>query len=324
MKKCSECKTEKDVSEFYRDGRKEGEYRAACKECTRKKGCAYGSLNKQKRRDYYQKNKEKIDNKKQEYAEKNKEKILEYQREYRKKNKEKISLNKKKYYLENKERIEAYKKEKYEQNKEPVLEYQRKYRKKHNDRILAQKKEYYEDRKDEIINYSRKARRAKVSYEVYANKLTVNEASKPDNEGKLLVLCTYCGRYHYPNRGEVQRRLVALRGKSGGEHRLYCSESCKIACPVFGKISWPAGYKPATSREVQPQLRQMRLALDDYECQKCGVSIEDSELHCHHYTGTVQNPIESADVDNTVTVCKKCHKWVHTQEGCRYFELRCK
>ena len=90
MKKCSKCKTEKDIYEFYRDRRNEGKYRAACKECTRNKVREYGSLNKQKKKDYYQKNKEKIIKKKQEYYEKNKEKIIEYLREYRKKNKEKI------------------------------------------------------------------------------------------------------------------------------------------------------------------------------------------------------------------------------------------
>ena len=65
MKKCSKCKTEKDIYEFYRDGRNEGKYRAACKECIRSKVSEYRSLNKQKKKEYYQKNKEKIANKQQ-------------------------------------------------------------------------------------------------------------------------------------------------------------------------------------------------------------------------------------------------------------------
>ena len=40
--------------------------------------------------------------------------------------------------------------------------------------------------------------------------------------------------------------------------------------------------------------------------------------------GVVQNPIESADVDICVTLCKAHHKWVHTQAGCKYYDLRCK
>jgi hypothetical protein len=54
-----------------------------------------------------------------------------------------------------------------------------------------------------------------------------------------------------------------------------------------------------------------------------GKTIDDAQLHCHHIEGVEKNPIESADLDNTITLCKKCHKWAHTQEGCRYFELRC-
>jgi len=37
----------------------------------------------------------------------------------------------------------------------------------------------------------------------------------------------------------------------------------------------------------------------------------------------VNNPLESADLDNCVTLCKNCHKEVHGKEGCKYNELRC-
>ncbi|MCX5880529.1 MAG: HNH endonuclease signature motif containing protein [Deltaproteobacteria bacterium] len=165
------------------------------------------------------------------------------------------------------------------------------------------------------------------SYETYKDNLFYAEQIRraPDNEKILEVKCTYCGRWLKPTVPQASARARYLQSKEGAIHesRFYCSDSCKNACPIFKRIRWSRGYRPATSREVQPELRQMRLFLDDYECQKCGKTIDEVELHCHHYTGTMQNPIESADVDNTITVCKKCHKWVHTQEGCRYFELKC-
>ena len=164
-------------------------------------------------------------------------------------------------------------------------------------------------------------------YDTYADRLSFAEEIRksPNDEKVLQVKCAYCGRWLSPSVSQVSQRIRVLFGQKGhvGECRFYCSDNCKKACPVYRKILWPEGYKPATSREVQPELRQMRLALDNYECQRCGISIEQAELHCHHYTGTVQNPIESADLDNTVTVCKNCHKWVHTQEGCKYFQMRC-
>jgi len=67
----------------------------------------------------------------------------------------------------------------------------------------------------------------------------------------------------------------------------------------------------------------MRFAIDDYQCQRCEATQKDSQLHCHHITGVVQNPIESADIDNTITLCKDCHRFVHSQPGCKYHELRC-
>jgi hypothetical protein len=95
IKKCSKCDAEKDISEFYLDRRKGGKFRAACKECVGKKGLEYRALNKQKRKAYDQKNKEKT---------------YKIKKEYTEKNKEKIRLNKKRYYQENKERIEALRK----------------------------------------------------------------------------------------------------------------------------------------------------------------------------------------------------------------------
>jgi len=166
-----------------------------------------------------------------------------------------------------------------------------------------------------------------VGFDTYARQLEFAEQTRrsPTNEKVLEVRCAYCGRWFTPSVSEVSQRIRVLYGQKGavGECRFYCSDNCRRACPTFRKILWPEGYKPATSREVQPELRQMRLHIDNYTCQKCGKTINEVELHCHHYTGTMQDPIESADVDNTITLCKKCHKWVHTQEGCRYFELRC-
>jgi hypothetical protein len=75
-----------------------------------------------------------------------------------------------------------------------------------------------------------------------------------------------------------------------GEGRLYCSEACKQACPIYKQLLYPKGFKAATSREVQPELRQMVLARDNYICQRCDktkdeLSEEGIALHCHHLEG---------------------------------------
>lgn len=134
--------------------------------------------------------------------------------------------------------------------------------------------------------------------------------------------CTYCGQYFYPTVQEVAARIGCLN-ENGGEGRLYCSENCKAACPTYNTHLWPKGFKPASSREAQPVLRQLVLKRDDCTCQICYKSIPDVELHCHHILGYKQNRAYAEDPDNCVSLCKKCHKKVHKLPGCNYQDLRC-
>lgn len=46
-------------------------------------------------------------------------------------------------------------------------------------------------------------------------------------------------------------------------------------------------------------------------------------LHCHHIEGIRWEPIESADMDKCIAVCKKCHKEIHKQKDCGYHDMRC-
>ena len=164
-------------------------------------------------------------------------------------------------------------------------------------------------------------------YDTYKDQLINSDVSCIIINGLkvMQVKCVYCGKWFVPNQTQVRSRLAAIkcdpRGRTFGEGKLYCSEYCKNACPTFGRHKFPKGFKLSTSREVQPDLRKLVLERDNWACQKCG-EIE-VELHCHHVTGVMQNPIESADMDNCITLCKECHKEVHKTEGCKYYELMC-
>ncbi len=142
----------------------------------------------------------------------------------------------------------------------------------------------------------------------------------------LEVKCTYCGRFSVPTISRTVDRACYIRGTGKYEARFYCGDSCKLGCPIFNQNKYPKGFKKTTSREVQAELRQLVLKRDDYTCQygDCGLTVDNAEIHCHHIEGVRQNPIESADMNICISLCKKHHKYVHTQEGCRYFELRCK
>ena len=160
-------------------------------------------------------------------------------------------------------------------------------------------------------------------YDTYAIQLEWIEKVRrdPENNDILQVRCSElnCERWFTPTIYVVHNRLASLSGSQGGENRFYCSDKCKNNCSIFHRSVYPKNYKPDYSRELQPELRDLVLQRDEYECQRCG---SDTDLHCHHFEGIEQNPIESADIDNCITLCSECHKMAHENEGCRYVDLR--
>jgi len=130
----------------------------------------------------------------------------------------------------------------------------------------------------------------------------------------LEVKCMYCGRWYVPGHGSVIHKIRCMDGKQSGEQNLYCSDECKKACPTYRQQLYPKDFKLNTSREVQPALRKLVLERDNYTCQKCDAT--DKELHCHHYEGIEVNPVESADIDMCITLCKDCHNEVHKHDKC--------
>jgi 5-methylcytosine-specific restriction endonuclease McrA len=123
----------------------------------------------------------------------------------------------------------------------------------------------------------------------------------------------------------VGERIRCLTGSGGGECRFYCSDKCKRECSIYRQVRNYRGREKDLSREVQPELRQLRFELDNYTCQKCGKHQSELKvgLHCHHLEGIRWEPLESADVDKCITVCKTCHKKIHKKDGCKYNEMRC-
>jgi len=164
-------------------------------------------------------------------------------------------------------------------------------------------------------------------YDTYADQLISEENPKRDIKDKnvLTVICTLCKIRFIPDINVVRNRVRALKGTSDGECRIYCSEECKQKCQVFNRSVYPKDYTPDYSREVQPELREMRLEFDNYICQRCNKHKIDlnSPLHCHHIEGIKWEPLESADIDKVITVCKDCHKEIHKIEGCGYHDMKC-
>ena len=230
---------------------------------------------------------------------------------YREANKEKIAEQMKSYRKANKDKIKSYR----EANKEKIVEKKKFYRKANKEKIAEQTKAYYEANKEKIAEKKKSYREAKPLYNSYKD-IFFGEFKEGDN-GVLLVKCKYCNKWFSPTNSEVHNYIH-------GGISLYCSNGCKKSCPTFHVSKHEKGFRQNTSREVQPELRKLVLERDNWTCQKCGANKDDditAILHCHHIDPVKNNPIESADMDNCVTLCKDCHKEVHKQKGCFYSDL---
>ena len=183
-------------------------------------------------------------------------------------------------------------------------------------------KRYCDDNKAHKTKYDKHYYSEAALFKTYFKQLCDFEEARQSLDN-IEVKCAYCGKWMLPTNLEVKRRIVAINTITNGEQRFYCTENCKQSCPTYDQNKYPKGFKKATSREVVPLLRQLILERDNYTCQKCGATTETAQLHVHHEKSYTLNKIMANDPDNCITLCKKCHKEVHSQDGCRYVDLKC-
>jgi len=145
-------------------------------------------------------------------------------------------------------------------------------------------------------------------YDTYADKLYPVEETRKTEEGYLEVKCSNCDKWFTPKKSNVVSRIIAIN-KHGG-HRFYCSDSCKQACPVYGQVKYPKGFKEY-SRPHQKEWADLVKSRDNYTCQICG---SKNNLTAHHIEPVICDPVQSLDIDNGITLCNKCHKKIH--RGC--------
>lgn len=240
-------------------------------------------------------------------------------KEYRANNKEYFKEYFKEYHQSNKHSLKEYR----QRNKNYFKEYHKEYRQINKDKLMRYKKEYRKNNKESL--------KAKNNFPYLFNsllsqKLSIYEETRESQDGYIEARCAYCGKWIQPTVSQVRNRISACETHGNGECRIYCNDNndqCKLACPTYHKISYPKGFKPASSREVDPLVRQLCFERDNWTCQHCGVTSKEAQLHCHHIIGVVHSPMEQNDISNTITLCKACHKALHKQKGCRYQDYKC-
>lgn len=124
---------------------------------------------------------------------------------------------------------------------------------------------------------------------------------------------------------KVRSRMGSIKGYSYGSNNFYCSQSCINNCVWYNQSLYPRGsVRNKKHRPEQYELRKMVLEREWLWGQICGKGEDESELQCHHVEGINFNSIESADIDNCITLCKSCHKQVHKLPNCNFNDLQCK
>ena len=237
---------------------------------------------------------------------------------------------KKKYdkgrYENNKEEIDQRNKEYYKNYREEMCEQQKKYNKNNKEKVKQANREWYINHKEERRKYWCSSLDFNSTTQM-RKEIELYEEVRESEDGSIECKCAYDGGWFEPTKKQIRNRLDVINGKGtkGSENRLYCSDKCKENCPIYNQVLYSKDQKPATSREVQPELRKMVFARDNYTCQKCGYHKDELEvgIHCHHIEGIRWNPLESVDVDICITLCEDHHNEAHDQKGCKYEDLKC-
>lgn len=119
---------------------------------------------------------------KKEYYEKNKDKIKQYMTEYQEQNKDTLRKYKQEYRQQNKEQLSQKAKEWREKNKEHKTQMDKEYREKNKERKTQKDKEYYEKNKDKIKEYRCQKIKCECGCELQKNTLSNHKKTKKHQE----------------------------------------------------------------------------------------------------------------------------------------------
>lgn len=210
-----------------------------------------------------------------------------------------------------------------ESRKEHFKEMKKEYYLKNKDRIKKQTNEYKRNNKEKVSKRNKKYNKKSAKFDTFAHQLDWSQEVRrdPSNKELMQVRCkeSGCNKWFNPTNLEVIRRLQAIKGQMEGDGNLYCSDQCKLRCIIYGQKLYPKNYEYDHRREVQRDLAKLVLERDEYKCQRCW---SEYNLECHHFEGMHQNPIESADIDMCITLCRECHNKAHEDIGCRNVDLQ--
>lgn len=130
--------------------------------------------------------------------------------------------------------------------------------------------------------------------------------------------CTDANVLFWLRKHRIERRSVsearALKhwGASGAANPMHGRTGA--ANPRYVDGSSPERQRTYSRFEGRQFLQAVRCR-DDFRCQRCMVRNPGGprDLHVHHLKPWAGNPALRFAMDNVITLCRKCHNWVHSR-----------
>jgi thymidylate synthase (FAD) len=95
--------------------------------------------------------------------------------------------------------------------------------------------------------------------------------------------------------------------------------------PMYGRTgekspNWKGGVTPERQRLYATKewnsINSKVFERDNWVCQRCGGKHSyRNQLHAHHIKSWADYPDNRLELSNLITICKKCHHWIHSKKN---------
>jgi thymidylate synthase (FAD) len=104
-----------------------------------------------------------------------------------------------------------------------------------------------------------------------------------------------------------------IKGLSGEDNHMYGRTGEKSP-------NWKGGVTPERQRLYATKewnsINSKVFERDNWVCQRCGGKHSyRNQLHAHHIKSWADYPDNRLELSNLITICKKCHHWIHSKKN---------
>jgi 5-methylcytosine-specific restriction endonuclease McrA len=138
-------------------------------------------------------------------------------------------------------------------------------------------------------------------------KISARDKSWKNSETKSgkFVPCAICGKVVYRKKSRLKR-----------QNMVFCSNNCshEYQSIVMTKVSEKIGWR---RRKLYRQWRKSVFSRDNSRCKLCG---SEKKICAHHILEVQDYPKEKYNIENGITLCQKCHIFIHKNDSHTFIE----